>query len=119
MVVKRVAQDGRGFHHRAVSIRATVDAPRKAPAPLLLSFGRQGKSDDKNNGAGQAHDLFSFCKLLHPSPLCLRVFVLSSGINLADRLRRLTPPLRKSTVYKRDEILAGTLTRFNVPLISA
>jgi len=53
MVVKRVAQDGRGFHHRAVGIRAAVEAPGKTPAPFLFSFGRQGKSDDKNHGAGQ------------------------------------------------------------------
>jgi len=50
-----------------------------------LSFGRKGKSDDKNNRAGQAHNLFLLCKLLHPVSLCLRVFVLSNGINFADR----------------------------------
>src|SRR5438128_677693 len=81
MTAERVTQRGIRFHHNPVSIRATAEAPRKAPAPLVLSFGRQGKSDDKNNGTGQAHTLFSFSKLLHSVSLCPRVFVLSSWIN--------------------------------------
>src|SRR6266849_9807725 len=60
MVVELVAQHGRDFHHGAVRIRASVEAAGKTPTPLLLSSGRQDKSDDQNNGTGQAHIPSSF-----------------------------------------------------------
>src|SRR6266849_1495480 len=60
MVVELVAQHGRDFHHGAVRIRASVETAGKTPTPLLLSSGRQDKSDDQNNGTGQAHIPFPF-----------------------------------------------------------
>src|SRR5437588_10093597 len=60
MGVELVAQYGRDFHHGDVRIRASVETAGKTPTPLLLSSGRQDKSDDQNNGTGQAHIPSSF-----------------------------------------------------------